>query len=354
MKVSIIVPVFNAEPFLHSSIKSVQRQSHKNIEIILVNDASTDQSLPICKSLAKLDGRILIVDKKKNEKALKARVSGLKNASGEFILFFDADDYMPIDAVEKLLLGQKRNDADITLGALVNYYDRFRLIKSKPRNLADGQLISGDYNEIEIHEKFSTAFFGLHSIPVTSPAKLFKRDLFIRFSKMDHPVIHAFDDTYLNLIVFREAKKISFIKDVVYYYRYGGYTSQLDIELLPQLSEIHNLRKKILAQHPIDRAYEYSLIETKNTIYSFLLNSVLLSGITFEEFERILLKIKQMGMYGEVKTFFKHKDFTYSGFYNYVFLDEHEAAYQFLLEDFKKVRLQRKAKRLIGKILRSL
>ena len=354
MKVSIIVPIFNAEPFLHSSVKSVQKQSHKNIEIILVNDASTDQSLLICKALAKSDCRILIVDKTKNEKALKARVSGLKNASGDFILFFDADDYMPVDAVEKLLSGQKRSDADITLGALVNYYDRFRLIKSAPRNLADGQLISDDYNEIEIRDKFSIAFFGLHSIPVTSPAKLFKRDLFIGFSQMDHPAIHAFDDTYLNLIVFREAKKISFIKDVVYYYRYGGYTSQLDLQLLPQLNEIHTLRKKILAQKPIDRAYEYSLIETKNTIYSFLLNSMLLKDLTFEQFERILLKIKHMGMYAELKTFLKNKDFTYSGFYNYVFSDDHEASYQLLLEDFKKVKVRRMTKRFIGKILRSL
>ncbi len=352
--VSIIVPVFNAERFLYASIKSLQKQSFKDIEIILVNDASTDKSLLICESIAKSDARIIIVNKLKNERALKARASGLKYASGNFILFFDADDYMPCNAVENLLVGQQRNDADITLGAMVNYYDRFRLIKTKRRNLANGQTISSDYNEAEIHTNFSHAFFGLHSIPVTSPAKLSKKDLFVSFNQLDHPVLHAFDDTYLNLIVFNEAKKISFVTDVVYYYRYGGYTSQLDSGLLWQLNKVHELRKKILAKKPSHKAYVYALLEAKNTIYAYFINSLSLANLSFGEFEIRVGELKKMEMYSDLKDFFQHRNFEEQQFFTSVFTDDHDSAYRMLEEQSKKGRIKRRIKRYLGTILRAL
>lgn len=92
-KISIIVPVYNAEKYLDKCIKSLMNQTLKEIEIILVNDGSIDESLSICEEYAKKDNKIKILNKV-NEGVSSARNLGMKNAIGEYILFVDADDWI--------------------------------------------------------------------------------------------------------------------------------------------------------------------------------------------------------------------------------------------------------------------
>lgn len=92
-KLSIIVPVYKVERYLDECIESLVNQSYKNIEIILVDDGSPDQSGAICDSWAHKDNRIYVIHKK-NEGAAKARNEGLRIASGEYIGFVDGDDYI--------------------------------------------------------------------------------------------------------------------------------------------------------------------------------------------------------------------------------------------------------------------
>ncbi|HSV87901.1 MAG TPA: glycosyltransferase [Bacteroidales bacterium] len=92
-KISIIVPVYNVEAYLHQCIESLIGQTYKNIEIILVNDGSTDSSGEICDSFAKQDQRIIVIHKK-NEGVGLARNIGISNASGDYVSFVDADDWV--------------------------------------------------------------------------------------------------------------------------------------------------------------------------------------------------------------------------------------------------------------------
>lgn len=101
-KLSIIVPVYNAEQFIDRCIKSLVNQTYKNLEILLINDGSRDNSLMICKNFAKLDDRIKVFDKP-NGGAASARNLGLKNATGEYIAFCDADDYHDYNSFETLI-----------------------------------------------------------------------------------------------------------------------------------------------------------------------------------------------------------------------------------------------------------
>lgn len=96
-KISIIIPVYNVEKYLESCLESVINQSFKDIEIICVNDFSTDNSYNIIKKYADTDNRIIIIDKKKNEGLLAARKSGVELAKGEYIIFLDSDDYIKND-----------------------------------------------------------------------------------------------------------------------------------------------------------------------------------------------------------------------------------------------------------------
>ena len=92
-EISIIVPVYNVEKYLSQCIESIINQNYKNIEIILVNDGSTDKSGDICDSYSLKDNRIKVIHKK-NEGVSIARNTGLKVATGEYIAFVDGDDFV--------------------------------------------------------------------------------------------------------------------------------------------------------------------------------------------------------------------------------------------------------------------
>lgn len=99
--ISVIIPIYNAEKYLHRCIFNLLQQTYKNIEIILVDDGSTDKSCILCDSYAQMDNRIKVFHKE-NGGLSSARNYGIMRAEGEYISFVDADDYMEIDTYEKL------------------------------------------------------------------------------------------------------------------------------------------------------------------------------------------------------------------------------------------------------------
>lgn len=113
-KVSVIIPVYNVEKYLKECLDSVVNQTLKDIEILCINDGSTDNSLAILKEYEKQDDRIKIIDKK-NEGAGAARNLGLKTAIGDYILFFDSDDYMDSTTIEILYNKIISTSADIAI-----------------------------------------------------------------------------------------------------------------------------------------------------------------------------------------------------------------------------------------------
>ena len=113
IKISIIIPVYNVEKYLGNCLDSIINQTYSNIEIICVDDCSTDNSLSILHSYAAVDQRIKIIAKEKNEGTLAARKSGVLSASGQYLTFVDDDDYLERDACEKIIELLQNNQADI-------------------------------------------------------------------------------------------------------------------------------------------------------------------------------------------------------------------------------------------------
>ena len=114
IKVSIIVPVYNVEKYLEKCLDSIVKQTYENIEIILVDDGSTDKSGTILDQYAEMDNRISVIHKK-NEGVSTARNTGIEAARGEYICFADADDYLMPDYVEYLLTLAVDKNADIAM-----------------------------------------------------------------------------------------------------------------------------------------------------------------------------------------------------------------------------------------------
>lgn len=118
-KISVIITIYNMEQYLDKCIQSVINQTYKNLEIILVNDGSTDESLNICNKYAALDIRFVVINKR-NEGLVRARISGIKQATGDYITFVDADDWLDSNAYE-LVVNMSDNEDMITYGLLEDY-----------------------------------------------------------------------------------------------------------------------------------------------------------------------------------------------------------------------------------------
>ena len=122
LKLSVIVPVYNVEKYLSECIESIINQTYKNIEIICVNDGSTDASRQILKDYQKKDPRIIIIDKQ-NQGLAAARNTGLEVISGELVSFLDSDDWLELDFYEKLITQMLQDNSDIAVGETHYIYD---------------------------------------------------------------------------------------------------------------------------------------------------------------------------------------------------------------------------------------
>lgn len=118
--VSVIIPVYNVERYLSQCLDSVVSQTLENIEIIIVNDGSTDGSLKIINDYAEKDDRIIVVNHDENKGLFCARITGVENANGDYVCFVDADDTVSIDWVRLLLKNITESNADICIGNTVS------------------------------------------------------------------------------------------------------------------------------------------------------------------------------------------------------------------------------------------
>ena len=121
-KISIIVPIYNVEYYIEDCVKSILGQSYRNLEIIFVNDGSTDNSIDILKDLISNDHRCSIVSQK-NGGLSSARNKGLSVSTGEYVTFIDSDDFLKESYIEELYKNLINNLADISIAGFIYYYD---------------------------------------------------------------------------------------------------------------------------------------------------------------------------------------------------------------------------------------
>ena len=205
MKVSIIVAAYNIEDYIKRCMYSIVNQTFKDIEIIVVNDGSTDNTLNIINDFAKNDARIKIIDKK-NGGLIEARKSGLEIASGEYILFLDGDDWLHLEAIEKLCKEAKKDNFDIVLYNFYLAYDNNKLEEKS------------SFEEIVKHEDDYLKLSLTGQIGANIWAKFLKRkfliDNNIEFVKN---ITYAEDVATTNLL-FMYSPKVSTIDENLHYY----------------------------------------------------------------------------------------------------------------------------------------
>ena len=128
-KVSVIIPVYNGERFIEQCLNSVLNQTYENLEIICINDGSTDQSLKKLKEYAAKDDRVVVLSQE-NKGMSGARNSGMDIATGQYIAFVDCDDYIDVTMIEKLVDIANRTDAEIVITNILLFFEDTLQIKS--------------------------------------------------------------------------------------------------------------------------------------------------------------------------------------------------------------------------------
>jgi glycosyltransferase involved in cell wall biosynthesis len=201
-KVSIIIPVYNVEQYLKACIDSCLKQTYKNIELILVNDGSTDKSLSIINQYA-TNSNVKIINQE-NEGVSKARSNGLSMASGEWIVFVDSDDYIAEDTIEKLVTYAKKTN---TLVCASNYIEVYDYKERFVSNNTDYDLISkNEYIKMILLNKVATALF----------PRIYHRRL---FENIESTSFKLGEDCSLLIQLINKVKRVSVITEYLYYYR---------------------------------------------------------------------------------------------------------------------------------------
>lgn len=163
-KVSVVVPVYNKEKLLIRCIRSIEHQDYKNIELIVINDGSTDDSLNIIKEISKEYNNIKLINQK-NKGVAVARNRGIEASSGKWITFVDADDYVEEDYISNLVMGTKYGFNDLVICGYKNIEG-----EKSVTNIPD----AGELSKARVNELFSKRIF---SFICTVWAKLFNLEL---------------------------------------------------------------------------------------------------------------------------------------------------------------------------------
>lgn len=151
-KLSIIVPVYNAEKYLEKCLDRLLEQTYKNIEIIIVNDCSQGNCEEIVEKYKNIDSRIKYIKHEKNKGLFQARITGSSIATGEYIAFLDSDDYVSIDYYRTLMNNIQENNSDIAMGNMVLEYDNgkkeiYNLFKAKHLDLVGEDCLDQYFNQ---------------------------------------------------------------------------------------------------------------------------------------------------------------------------------------------------------------
>ena len=202
-KISVIVPVYNVERFLRECIESIISQTYKDLEIILVNDGSTDKSPLICEEYKKIDARVIVLHKE-NGGLSDARNKGIDISTGEYIGFVDSDDFIENDMYELLLNNIKKVEADIATCGVISE-------KVKDKNFYKEEII------VNAHDGLKEMLME-RSMNTSACDKLYKRSL---FDEIRYPKDKLYEDLYTTYKLLHKANKIVISNQKKYYYRYN-------------------------------------------------------------------------------------------------------------------------------------
>ena len=279
-KISVIVPVYNVEQYLERCVDSIINQTYTNLEIILVNDGSTDNSGKLCDELAKKDERIRVIHKE-NGGLSDARNRGIDESESDLVGFIDSDDYIDSDMYEVLLLNLNDTDADLSMCALYDVYN----------NTPEAQVTNKETWKLS-SEQAIRMVMEAKILSVTAVNKLYRKSL---FTDLKFEVGKIAEDAFIMIKLLDKCEKIVATNEKKYYYvhRENSITTQkfstkflnvieayeqnsnIILEKYPKLKDVAQTRMNWAYFYVLDRLLlddNYNDKELENKLISYLKN----------------------------------------------------------------------------------
>ena len=307
--VSIVVPIFNVEKYLERCLKSIINQDYRNIEIIMINDGSTDDSRRIAKEYADLDSRFVLYDKN-NGGLSSARNYGLTKCNGEFVCFVDSDDFLFPDYVSSLMSGFSEND-DVVIADYVIYDPKRNKSFLHGQKLKDQRFITSEDKKVLINWLFNGKY------PVMSVWKNMYRTSFIKSSNLSfisERLVYA-EDFLFNAEAYSAARSVHIISNIVFNHLIiqGSLSQGYRKNYFEMQKELYK-RLFVLLDNYYDKAYSETFLKEK---------TIAIGSSMFQ-----LCKCKWSEAIKNIKSLFKD-DFTVD-VYNNRFSDTGLFRYRFL------------------------
>ena len=306
IKVSVIIPVYNVEDYLEKCLDSIINQTLKDIEIICINDGSTDNSLEILEEYAEKDERIKIITK--NEGLGPARKTGLDIASGEYIYFVDSDDWVALNALETLYTNAKINNSDVVIFkfafAYKNKFEYPIILENYLKKDTDvNNLNLNDIKPFIMNRYFAVWF------------KIFKHELFNKYDDFYFEGV-TYEDVPFHVQTLLRAEKISYCPETLYFYRKRDKGSLLNSSVesikIFDIFEVINYTEQFLENNGFMEEYrsEFLLFKLQQINYYFMR-----CGKEFQKdfLDRSKISINELNLtFNEIKELPEY----YKGFYN--------------------------------------
>lgn len=291
IKISVIIPYRNVEKYLEQCLDSVINQTLEDIEIICVNDASSDKSPEIVKEYIAKDARIKNINLEIKKGQAFARNRGMETAEGEYICFIDSDDWADSYMLEKLYTKAKETDSDIVMcGA--NLYDDVTKETDYHNSYYSLEELNNKTENVFFHNDVSSLLTGIN---VSLWAKLYKRE-FLQKSDIKIPEGYIYEDLPYFYNSFLKAKRVSLVKENLYFYRINRINSTMQ-----------DIGKSVLDRIPmVQLAYEY----LSQTDYFNLIKTGIIGWIINDVFHRYTLvrNLYQKEFYFQMKSLFLSLD----------------------------------------------
>lgn len=239
--ISIVIPVYNSAQFIAIMLDSILNQTYKNIELILVNDGSSDNSSEICHQYASKYSCISVYDCE-NKGASAARNFGLEKARGEFIWFMDSDDVLPSDALEIAVKAQQVSDTDVVIGGMnFCFFEKNKIVVKSIDN-------AFQFTNTEFSQYYSMLF--LHNYISSLCNKLIRRSIIMRNMISMQNRLSMYEDYVFCMDLLTQKTSVLCIPDILYNYQFRN-SESLSHRYKPHIDEMFSILKTKIS-HYID------------------------------------------------------------------------------------------------------
>lgn len=306
--VSVVVAAYNAERYLVRCIDSILSQTYPDLELIIVDDGSSDGTSDLCDKYEASDKRVRVIHQKNGGQTV-ARQNGLKKATGEYVLIFDSDDWLELDAIEVAMKAAIENDADIvTFNGFFNYaHHRCPVVQPMPSGVFDKQ---GLINDVYPTMIYSGKFF-LFGIFAAMWNKLFRRELIISNIMKVDPRVRIYEDGLATFPALLEAEKVCILGDAfLYNYRDNQYSitrSYCEGQFRSTIIMINAL-KEINRQH----MHIYDMSIQIEYFFLYIIRSIMIEEFFFKHKKSLLARymyIYSMVNYVGTRKMIKHTSY---------------------------------------------